>query len=82
MKNPETNTPALNFLFIRDAAPPKTESSAATIAIARNFDAVYGIVGNAIPTTTPNTIPNIIIIVVIILLPHSYSLCYMLSHIF
>ena len=34
-KNPEINTFKSNFLFMLDAIPPNTESSAATIAIAK-----------------------------------------------
>jgi hypothetical protein len=67
MKKPETNTPTLNFLLIRDASPPKTESNAATTAIARNVEYVYGITGAFIPIKAPIIHPIIIAIKIIFL---------------
>ena len=65
-KNPEINTFISKFFLMFDAIPPNTESSAATIAIAKYCDTVYGIVGVRIPITTPNTHPTTIAIIIII----------------
>ena len=53
------------FFFNTDVIPPNTESNAATTAIAKNVEYVYGITGAFIPITAPIIHPIIIAITII-----------------
>ena len=57
------------FFFKTDVIPPKTESNAATTAIAKNVEYVYGIIGAFIPIRAPIIHPKIIAITIILHFP-------------
>ena len=52
-KNPEINIFKSKFLFTTEAIPPNTESNAAIIAMAKQLEYVYGIIGALIPNQCP-----------------------------
>jgi len=53
-KKPDTNIFISNLPLSTDVIPPNTESSAATIAIARYPEYVYDITGRVMPNYSPN----------------------------
>ena len=57
-KKPDTKILISKFFFKTDVIPPKTESSAAIIAIAKYPEYEYEIVGKFIPNITPKTEQN------------------------
>ena len=57
IKNPDTKIFISKFFCRTDLIPPKTVSSAAIIAIAKQLEYVYGISGEFIPKIAPNIQP-------------------------
>ena len=73
-KNPDINITKSKFFFNTEVIPPKTESKAATTAIAKNVEYVYGIIGAFIPINAPIIHPIIIAIYIIFYPPILYIL--------
>ena len=61
-KKPDIKITKSKFFFNTDVIPPNTESNAATTAIAKNVEYVYGITGAFIPINAPIIHPIIIAI--------------------
>ena len=68
-KNPDIKIVKSKFFFNTDVIPPKTESKAATTAIARNVEYVYGITGAFIPINAPTIHPITIAMIIIFFSP-------------
>ena len=68
-KKPDIKIVKSKFFFKTDVIPPNTESKAATTAIAKNVEYVYGIIGAFIPIRAPIIHPKIIAITIILHFP-------------
>ena len=69
LRNPDIKIVKSKFFFKTDVIPPNTESKAATTAIAKNAEYVYGITGTFIPTKAPTIHPITIAIIIILFSP-------------